>query len=325
MKFKQKLKLIIILAVEFLSIAAMLLLIFFSGKKSYTVTFDLNGGTLLSGELVQKVTQGQNANPPSTAKDGCYFLKWDGTYQKVTRDSTVKAIWEYETSYGIEYSTVEDGYDSNYCIISGCYEGVTGDIYIGAYHNNKKVLGIKEGAFENCDGITSIHLLDGILTIGDNAFKGCTSLKSIEMPSTVTKIGNSVFENCESLESIILPNDLISMGDNVFRNCTSLKNVTIGEKLTKMGDYVFSNCISLEYIILPKSLEYIGSCAFESCNELEIYLYIKEEEIPLTWDEDWNPNNAKVNYEYNGEEINNKTADEDSENSNENNDEDSGE
>ena len=38
---KQKTKLIIILAVEFIAISLVLLLIFFAGKKSYTVTFDL--------------------------------------------------------------------------------------------------------------------------------------------------------------------------------------------------------------------------------------------------------------------------------------------
>ena len=302
MKFKQKLKLIVVLGVEFLAITVMLLLIFFAGKRVYTVTFDLNGGTLLSGDLVQKVTQGQNANAPEVTKDGCYFLKWSGSYHKVTKDTTVKAIWEYETSPGIEYTTSGEGYDTNYCEISGSFEGLSGDIYIGAYHDGKKVLGIKDGAFENCTGITSIHLLDGILTIGDNAFKGCTNLVSIEMPSTVYSMGDSVFEGCESLESIVLPKDLKVMGDNVFKDCTSLKDVTINDKLEKMGSGVFSNCISLKHIILPETLTTIGSNAFDQ-EDLDIYLYIKEEDIPETFAEDWNSNNANVIYEYDGSEI----------------------
>ena len=77
---KQKLKLIIILAVEFVAVAVILLMIFFAGKKSYTVTFDLNGGTLLSGDLEQRVTQGQSATPPTVTKDGCYLLKWSRSY-----------------------------------------------------------------------------------------------------------------------------------------------------------------------------------------------------------------------------------------------------
>ena len=67
---KQKTKLIIILAVEFAAIIAVLALIFFAGKKVHTVTFDLNGGILISGDLEQRVTQGQHASPPSVAKYG---------------------------------------------------------------------------------------------------------------------------------------------------------------------------------------------------------------------------------------------------------------
>lgn len=265
MKFKQKMKLIIVLGIEFLAIAAMLLLIFFAGKKVYTVTFDLNGGTLLSGDVVQKVTQGQNANPPTVTKEGCYFLKWEGSYREITKDTTIKAIWEYETSYGIEYTSDVEGYNSNYCEISGCYDGLSGDIYIGAYHNGKKVLGIKENAFANCEGITSIHLLDGILKIEAGAFKGCTNLVSIEMPSTVITMEDSVFEGCESLESIILPNDLKKMGNKIFKDCTSLKEVTFGDNLETIGKGAFLNCSSLESVSLPDSLLLISDEAFKNC------------------------------------------------------------
>ena len=114
MKTRQRVKLFIILGVEFIAIAVMLLLIFFAGKQVHTVTFDLNGGTLLSGDLVQKVTQGHNANPPTVTKEGCFFLKWSGSYREVTRDVVIEAIWEYETSAGIEYNMDEN---SNYCTI----------------------------------------------------------------------------------------------------------------------------------------------------------------------------------------------------------------
>ena len=93
MKIKQRIKLFIVLGIEAIAIAVMLLLIFFAGKQVYTVTFDLDGGVLISGDLVQKVTQGHSATAPTTAKDGHYFLKWSGSYSRVTHDVTVKAIW----------------------------------------------------------------------------------------------------------------------------------------------------------------------------------------------------------------------------------------
>ena len=195
MKAKQRIKLFIILGVEFIAITVMLLLIFFAGKQVYTVTFDLNGGTLLGGDTIQKVTQGHNATPPSVTKEGHYLLTWSGSYREVTHDVTITAVWEYETSPGIEYKN-----KGNYCTIASGFKSMQGEIYVGAYSGERKALGIDEGAFENCNGVTKFHFLDGVLIIGDNAFAGCTSLESIELPNTAVSMGDGVFEGCDSLK-----------------------------------------------------------------------------------------------------------------------------
>ena len=98
---KQRAKLAIILGIEFIAIAVVLILIFFSTKKQYTITFDLDGGTLISGSLVQNVTQGHNATPPTAVKEGHYLRGWSGNYKGVTSNDRVTAIWEYETTPGI--------------------------------------------------------------------------------------------------------------------------------------------------------------------------------------------------------------------------------
>ncbi|MBR4943198.1 MAG: leucine-rich repeat protein [Clostridia bacterium] len=288
MKAKQRIKLFIILGVEFLAIAIMLVLIFFAGKKVYTVTFDLDGGKLLSGDPVQKVTQGQNATPPQATKEGCYFLKWSASYREITRDVVIKAIWEYETTYGIEYNSSED---SNYCTISGCFSELAGDVYIGAYHGEKKVLGIEAGAFEDCDRITKIHLLDGILTIGENAFKGCDKLESIELPDTTLTIGNNAFEGCGSLRSVTLPADLEELGDFTFLNCIALEEVVFQEKILTIGEGAFSGCEALKEVIIPLSVEKIGMGAFDGA-ELMVYAFVKEEEKPDGWATDWLKNGS---------------------------------
>ncbi len=294
---KHRIKLLTVLIAEFLAIVVILLLIFFAGKRVYTVTFDLNGGTLLSGDVVQKVTQGQSAIAPSVTKDGCYFLKWSASYSRVTRDVEVKAIWEYETTPGIEYSTSTEGLESNYCEITGCFYGLTGDVYIGAYHGEKKVLSIRAGAFANCDGITSVHLLDGILVIEDGAFAGCSNLETIELPSTVVTLGKDVFKGCEKLTSIELPKDLKTLGESAFEGCTALENVTFYEGLQEIGENAFAGCNALKEIVLPKTLQRIGNNAF-TCEELIICLYIKEKEKPETWAENWNGGNAELVWEY---------------------------
>lgn len=210
-----KLKLFIFISVEMIAIVTVFLLILFAGKKSYTVTFDLNGGELLSGDMVQTVTRGQSATPPIVTRDGCYLLKWSDSYQKVTKDVYTKAIWEYETTAGIEYEVIPD---SNYCLISGCYKELSGAVYIGAYYNELKVLGIKDDAFKDCDKITSIYLLDGILSIGNNAFMGCSNLEKINIPDTVESIGDNAFKDCEKLTEITLPLSVTEVGYEVFNN-----------------------------------------------------------------------------------------------------------
>ena len=269
---KHKTNLTIILAVEFIAIALVILLVFFAGKKSYTVTFDLNGGTLLSGDTEQTVTRGGNATPPVAAKDGCYLHSWSGSYNRVTKDVKVKAIWEYENTVGINYVSAEDG---NYCEIVSAFPDIQGDVYIGAYHNGKKVLGIRDGAFKNCTGITNIYMLDGIITIGSSAFEGCTSLQSIALPSTIVKLGDRAFYGCENLEKIDAPASLKSIGVGAFSGCTSIESLKFNDSLTNIGGVAFSGCISLSEVVFGEKLKEIGAGAFSGCSSLT-NVYIPE-------------------------------------------------
>lgn len=262
---KQRIKLIVIISVEFIAIALILVMIFLAGKKSYTVTFDPNGGILISGDLEQRVTQGHNATPPQVAKDGCYFLRWSGSYNTITHDVTLYAIWEYETSDGIKYST---GSGQNYCEISGSFGTLTGEIYIGAYYNDKKLLGIKEGAFRDQTRITGIHLLDGIIVIENEVFKNCTSMTTIEIPSTTVLLGDEAFYGCESLEEIVLPEGLEYIGNGAFAGCKSLKEITIPKTVKYIGEGSFEGCDALESVTIEDGAEEIGASAFAGCAAL---------------------------------------------------------
>ncbi len=275
---KQKTKLIIILAVEFVAISIVLLMIFLAGKKSYTVTFDLNGGILLSGDTVQRITQGQSATPPNVAKDGHYLRGWSGNYRKVTSDSTVRAIWEYETTPGIIYG---DSENQNFAEIVGSFKEIHGEVYIGAYHDEKIVLSINSGAFRDRTEITEVHLLDGILSIESEAFAGCTKMKKIDIPSTVVRLGAGAFEGCKSLESVTLPASLVEIEEGAFAGCESLSEIIFVDRvkdkdgkmenisvLEKIGAGAFSGCKSVETVVLPESLKEIGTLAFSGCEKL---------------------------------------------------------
>lgn len=258
---KDKLKIIITFSILFVAVSVLLLLVFFAGKKTYVVTFDLNGGMLLSGSLEQHITQGQDATPPVAVKDGAYLRSWSASYKKITKNMVIEAVWEYETTTGIIYESDES---KNYAEISGAYKYINGEVYLGAYYGDKKILGILEGAFADCVGITKIYLLEGLINIGDGAFSGCKGLTEVEIPETVTHIGNGAFRGCESLEKIILHEGLLEIGADAFSGCTALKE-----------------------IVLPDSVLKIGQDAFLGCDDLVITVNRIEDKSYDGWAEDW--------------------------------------
>ena len=243
---KHKLKIAFILAVEFAALAIVLVLIFLAGKKQYTVTFDLNGGTLLSGDLEQHVTQGHNATPPSAYKEGHYLRGWSGSYQKVTGNSKVTAVWEYVTTSGIEYDTKKG---ATYTEISGCFKALSGKVYIGAYHDNLIVFAVQDSSFEDCSRITNIYMLDGVITVGNRAFAGCESLEEIVLPNTVISIGDEAFENCKELKKLTLPKSLETLGENVFAGCESLEEIYIPTTVKYIPDNAFAELKNLKKVV----------------------------------------------------------------------------
>lgn len=59
-----------------------------------------------------------------------------------------------------------------------------------------------EGAFVDCDHITSVTLPEGLTSIPALAFYSCSSLTELHLPSTLTSIGIRAFANCNDLAAI---------------------------------------------------------------------------------------------------------------------------
>ena len=263
--YKGKWKIIIAFAILFVVVVTLLVLVFYAGKKSYTVTFDLNGGTLISGSLEQHVVRGQDATPPTAVMEGAYLRSWSASTKQVTKNMVVRAIWEYETTPGIIYSSDQS---QNYAEILGSFEYLKGEVYLGAYYGDKKILGICDGAFEGRAGITKIYLLDGIVYIGENAFADCSGLTEIEIPKTVTHIEAGAFKGCTSLEKITLHDGILEIGEGAFEGCSSLKEITLPNNITDIGDNMFNGCSSLEAFEIPSKVTHIGENAFKGCTSL---------------------------------------------------------
>ena len=201
----EKRKILITMSILFVAVAVIILLIFFAGKKTYVVHFDPNGGTVVTGDLEQTVVQGQSATPPVVVKDGAYLRAWSSSYDRITHDMTIKAIWDYNTTNGIVYAAASN---QNFTEITGTYSMISGEVYIGAFYGDKKVLGIKEGSFADRPGITKIYLPEGILVIEKDAFKDCTGLTEIVIPKSVLRIDEGAFSGCDNLIiTTLIPKD----------------------------------------------------------------------------------------------------------------------
>ena len=65
------------------------------------------------------------------------------------------------------------------------------------------VTSIREFAFVDCSGLTSLTLPTSVTSIKEGAFLRCNSLISIDIPKGVTTIGSRAFSNCSKLDTVI--------------------------------------------------------------------------------------------------------------------------
>ena len=114
------------------------------GRK-YTVTFDLNGGTLLSGELVQTVEEGQSAAAPQAELDN-YRLSWDRNFSAITGDTVVTAKWipiRYKVSFDLNGGELISGKTEVVAAGSAAEapEAVNGDLQLSWDKDFSKITG----------------------------------------------------------------------------------------------------------------------------------------------------------------------------------------
>lgn len=158
------------------------------------------------------------------------------------------------------------------------------------------VTSIGKEAFYGCSGLTFITIPTGVTSIGCWAFADCRSLTSIRIPISVTSIGEGTFASCSGLKSIYLSTGLDSIGFGAFYACSGLTSITIPKGVTSIGEEAFADCSGLASVTIPNGVVSIGRWAFYACKSATIYC--EHPSQPATWDENWNPDNRPVVWNY---------------------------
>jgi len=128
------------------------------GKRAYTVSFDLNGGELVSGETQQRVAEGSAAVAPE-ATNGRLELSWDKDFTNVTGDMTVTAQWNKAAM-----STTDLAAYVQERTVTVNVETVTGNSAAGS------------GFFIDDQGtiVTNYHVIDGAVSMSVEVSDGAT-------------------------------------------------------------------------------------------------------------------------------------------------------
>ena len=164
----------------------------------------------------------------------------------------------------------------------------------------KEVTSIEEGAFEECEKLTSVIIPGTVKTIGAYSFFCLTQLKSVKLGEGVTSIENFVFHSCNKISKVEIPSSVTFIGASAFslptiihmpkgneicyeqdgcilgnrgqaliRICEDVEELTVPSSVISLEPYAFAGCEKLKKVILPKNLESIGNSAFLACTNLK--------------------------------------------------------
>ncbi len=165
---------------------------------------------------------------------------------------------------GLIYELSDNG--EYYQVVS--YNGTSTIVNIPSTYEGLPVLSIAQGAFYNCDVITSVTIGYDITSIGYGAFSYCDSLQSVTFGKDLTSIAYGAFGYCTALTSINIGENVDYIGHYAFAHCSSLQSVVMADGLTTIGDGVFGYCTSLQSVQLPDTLTAISYGLFIECSAL---------------------------------------------------------
>ena len=235
-------------------------------KNTYTVRFELNGGTGVSDMTVSEIQ-----TEPVPTRNGYTFAGWykDSGFSdkvtfpyEVTKAQMLYAKWEKNGPEEIVFTVDGDGVLTG---VSGITESGT-TVTVPSEIDGIAVREIGDDVFKDNGNIVSLIIPDSVKTLGYRMCSGCTALREVRLPSGITVIPDEAFDGCSSLRTINFPDTLKEIRSDAFCG-TALTEFVAPDSLTGIWLYAFKDCVDLATVELT-NVRSISSGAFQNCTSL---------------------------------------------------------
>ena len=240
-------------------------------KRTWTLAFESNGGTLVQSMRVQADAE---VDLPESVRDGCELIGWysDETlttlvgaagesYAMPDGDSTLYASWSGEAP---EYVFLWEQRGETVAVTGSVGAAA---VEIPATINGLPVTRIDESAFAGDTALTDVALPESLEAIGAYAFFG-SGLAEAALPETVESVGRYAFASCASLERFAWASGTAAVSEGALCGNAALTELTLPEGVTSLGANALEGCSALRTLALPDSLTAIGSGALRHMDSL---------------------------------------------------------
>lgn len=214
--------------------------------ETYTITYELNGGTNADGNPESYNVETETIILESATKNG-YAL--EGWYKEDSFATKVTEIAKGSTGNITLYAKWIITADTVAAAIGALSGEGPHDIAVVGEITGETISAIKTALQNNETAKVNLDLSQatGLTVIDSSAFKDCSTLVRVSIPGSVTTIKSYAFANCVNLTTVSIPDGVSSIWYSVFEGCTSLTSVNIPDSVTEVSFDNFKDCTSLKF------------------------------------------------------------------------------